>query len=396
MIVTRATVLLLAVFAVMAFAVKGPRGGSDDPLENLEQSPRWALGQATLVDGGERSLAGGLEYAVHPSVCAMRFVDGASCAEVQSAIEAALDIWASGHPALSFRDVGASIPPAYPRARFGARAQGAEIDFFGARAETFPLFASPAVTGYTIFYERAGAAFRLTNGQAARAAGRIESADVRFNASLCFYIDVAFARPECVHFPSLVLHEVGHALGIGHPEEQIVQNLDSDDIPSNEIRIDCMDPRRGLRASRRYDGAAVMIGRDVQGPGRWQRGLSWDDVAARDALYPNCGIERLVRFGGAWGAFAASGERARALVTGAASADVAENAALLACARDGGANCRLVTRFDGCFAYAEGRRGGAGHARSPRSDHARVDAVIACAEAGGEDCRVAVQGCAFE
>ena len=394
--VTRAAALILSVFAVMAFAVKGPRGGVGDPLEHLEQSPRWALGETSLVDGGERSLAGGLEYAVHPSVCAMRFVDGASCDDVHSAIGDALAIWESGHPALSFRDVGRLIPPAYPRARFGARAQGAEIDFFGVSAETFPLFASPAVTGYTIFYERAGAAFRLTNGQAARAAGRIESADVRFNASLCFYIDPAFARPECVHFPSLVLHEVGHALGIGHPEEQIAQNLDSDEIPSNEIEIDCTDPRLGLHPSRRYDGAAVMIGRDVQGPGRWRRGLSWDDVAARDALYPHCGIERQVRFGGAWGAFAVSEERARALVTGAVSADTAERAALAACSRDGGQDCRLVTRFNGCFAYAEGLRGGAGHARSPRSDHARVDAVIACAEAGGEDCRVAAQGCAFE
>jgi len=387
---------LAALFTLCGFAVEGPRGGAASAIQHLEQAPRWAAGSASLLETGERGLGGGLEYSVDASVCEMRFIDGASCADVKAAIAGALAEWGSGHPSLWFSDVTGDVEPAFPLAAFGQSGQGAEIDFFGSGAAEFPPFRARLLTGYTIFYERDRGPYPLTNGRVSLSATRIESADVRFNASRCYYIDVSSARDDCIHFLSLVLHEAAHALGIGHPEDRVAMNLDSDDDPSNEIVIDCMAPSRGLKPSIRYDGASVSMGRDVQGPGRWQRGLTWDDVAARDALYPDCGIQRLQRFTGAWGAFALSPEGISGAAASQPSSEAASRLSLARCRAAGGADCRIVAAFDGCFAYAEGIAGGAGHARSPRSDHARVDAVLACAERGGRDCRVAQDFCAFD
>ncbi|MEM1410643.1 MAG: DUF4189 domain-containing protein, partial [Pseudomonadota bacterium] len=387
---------ILALIFCGGFAVEGPRGGADTAIEHLKQAPRWAAGSTAFLETGERSLGGGLEYSIDESVCAMDFVDRAPCSAIHTALEKALEEWGSGHPSLFFIDVTDDVRPAFPLAAMGQAGQGAEIDFFGSTASEFPPFRSPFLTGYTIFYERLSGPYRLTNGALSQAGSRIESADVRFNASRCYYLDPALAEPECVHFPSLVLHEVAHALGIGHPEDRIAMNLDTDRNPSNEIRIDCNEPTRGLIPSIRYDGAAVSMGRDVQGPGRWHRGLTWDDVAARDALYPDCGIQRLERFSGAWGAVAIAEDGQMGRAGNQVSAEIAEALSLARCQQTGGRLCRLVAAFDGCFAYAEGFGGGAGHARSPRSDHARVDAVLACAENGGSDCRVSLAFCAFD
>jgi len=198
-----------------------------------------------------------------------------------------------------------------------------------------------------------------------------------------------------VHFPSLLLHEISHALGIGHPEEKVHLNLDTDKIPGNEIVIDCEVPGRGLIVATEYDGAAVAHGQDVQGPGRWRRGLSWDDVAARDALYPHCGIERIERAAPRWGAFALAPDGTTGTSRFARTEEIAVEDALAKCAAAEGSVCRIVSKFNGCFAFAMNKGGAFGHAQSARSDHARVDAVLACSEAG-EDCRVSVDFCAYE
>lgn len=393
---TRIAAAVLSVLTLCAFVVEGPRQPAPDALSNIANAPRWTANTGSLLDTGERGLGGGVEYAVDPSVCAMRFLDGSDCGVVTAAIALALDEWASGHPAINFVDVTARRAPAFPLARFGDSAQGAEIDFFGSTGREFPPFFNTNTTGYTIFYERPKAEIQLTNGTSAQGPAEIESADIRFNAARCFYIDTQKGRPDCVHFPSLVLHEVAHALGIGHPEERVGLNVDTDLDPANEMVIDCNAPLSGLKASPNYSGASIAIGRDVQGPGRWRRGLTWDDVAARDVLYPHCGIERIERFSEQWGAFAISSDGFEGRAQFEGRPDIAAGKAKARCeASSQRSQCHVVAEFQGCFAYAADGRGSAGHAKAQRSDHARVDAVLACAD-GGADCRVTADFCAFE
>ncbi|NBC21716.1 MAG: DUF4189 domain-containing protein [Alphaproteobacteria bacterium] len=393
----RAFLAALSLLALCGFSVEGPRGGSGDAITRLENSPRWSAGKASLASSGERGLGGGLEYAVDSSLCELEFVDGSDCSDIRRVLSGALGQWAAGHPALAFTDVTGRITPAFPLAATGERGQGAEIDFFAAGPKRFPPFRARQVTGYTIFYERRSGGLEMTNGTRRRGVARIESADVRFNASRCYYIALEAARAHCLHFPSVALHEIGHALGIAHPDDAPQYNLDSDDRPGNPIAIDCRNPARGLSVSLNLDGAAAAIGRNVQGAGRWIRGLTWDDQAARDALYPHCAIEKVERWSGAWGAFAVSqadGVAGRASLRETPAA--AEATARQACRDAGGEACRLVASFEGCFAYASGQAGIVATAEAARDDAARVDAVLACGEAGGRDCRISADFCAFE
>ena len=395
MLIFRLLGLSLALLVSMAFVVEGPRGGGVDSRDHLERAPRWGLSTGSVLNTGERGLGGGLEYSVDASVCEMRFIDGADCAAIRATIDAALIEWASGHPALVFTNVSDRIAPAFPLSATSETGQGAEIDFFGVTGAYFPPFLNPNTTGYTIFYESDPRAMVLTNGQISQTVGAIQSADVRFNAGRCFYLDTAQGRPECLHFPSVVLHEIGHALGIGHPDENTRFNLDIDDDPSNEMRINCRRPAQGLRTSAAYEGAAVLVGRDVQGPGRWRRGLTWDDVAARDALYPHCGIVRQTRFTRQWGAYVVAQNALEGRTQFAARRVDAVQGAVSQCDAAGGRNCQFVAAFNGCFAYARSSNGHQAYATAPRSDQARVKAVLACQQSGGE-CRVATDFCAFE
>lgn len=386
--------LMTATFSGSAFVVYGP-ADAKNALDNLERAPRWALTDETLLSDGERGLGGGLEYSIDDSVCQLRFVDDAACDDVRAAIRLALEAWASGHPVIAFSDVTVAIAPAIPIETSGQQHFGAEIDFFAADRFAFPTFSDSAITGHTIFYERSVEDLKLANDTTTPAKiGRIESADVRFNSELCFYIDVRSARPDCVHFPSVVLHEMSHVLGIGHPEEAPDRNLDTDRIAGNRIEIDCNDPLSGLRASRRIDGAAVAHGQDVQGHGRYVRGLTWDDVAARDALYPNCAIKPLPRFSRQWGAFALGqdGSEGRARLF----RDEKEAGAIaLAECETTGVSCVLMETFDNCFALAVSPTGGLGIATSHRTDLARTLALSNCS-AGGGSCQLKADFCAFE
>ncbi|MEO1028438.1 MAG: DUF4189 domain-containing protein [Pseudomonadota bacterium] len=377
-----------------AFVVYGPEDAKD-AIDNLERAPRWATTKKSFLVSGERGLGGGLEYAIDDSLCRLTFSDGSSCEQVKWAVGQAFSLWGTGHPDITFVDVTGEVLPAYPDALVADQHIGAEIDLFAADRTDFDVFGDGSVTGHTVFFERKDSLIELTNGEmVSRPIGRIESADVRINRELCYYINIRHADPGCVHFPSVVLHEVSHVLGIGHPEEAPHLNLDSDQIVGNEISIGCLNPTATLRQSSAVDGAAVSHGHDVQGHGRFVRGLTWDDVAARDALYPNCDIKRRPRFSRQWGAFALGQDGSQGQARLFRSEAAAGKEALTDCQKSGTV-CQVMQTFDNCFALAVSHDGAMGMATSARTDLARSLALQKCSS-DSDACTLKADFCAFE
>lgn len=288
---------LSAVTLVVAPVVQGftlDRGLTNntpgDPSDDLAGAARWSNVPGSLLNDGVRGLGGGIEYSIDDSICdelLPRFVDdpSPSCADLHAAVQSAFSRWAGPHPILAFTDVTGFIrpelpPPGSPQPWVG---YGAEIDLLA----TNPL-RYPAIRGfgaYTSFWYLNRApmgtnGFRLTGVS-------MTSADIVFSTAVCYHVDPELTGRGCNHFESLVLHEIGHALGLDHPNQRAGNNFDDDEDPSNEMSINCRDPRQGLLLSSNIDATAVMNS-SMGHPEPVHHGLSNDDVGARNFIFPVC------------------------------------------------------------------------------------------------------------
>ena len=249
----------------------------------IETSSRWsAVGHASTQGKG---LHDGISVFVSPGFAAalvqatLGTVTAEDVADTNAAIGAALAGWES--PVLAF-DVAFEAPAVR------GETVGADIDLFVVPASDPAFAGTGALFGITYCDFVNEPARQLTNGTVLGGLA-IRGCDIFFKTDLIpTFLPFFPTRDDKLHaLQRLVMHEIGHALGLHHPNEFAASNLDTDTNPLNRMIIDPLSPFTGLVAGRPIDGDAVMSNFPATIPGALVlTALRNDDRGGRDVLYP--------------------------------------------------------------------------------------------------------------
>ena len=244
----------------------------DEFPESLPAAARWVDGFG-LEDGIQVGVEAGFE-------AALEIEDPDQVALVRAAIVDAFEAWEN--PALHF-DVTFDAPVV----------RGPDLGF---EIELLAVPMGDPVFGGEFWFGLADqartwsdAARPLSNGMLAPG-WIVWGGDVFINSSLVLAASALMNddQERLDALQRLVTHEVGHILGLGHPN---FGSFDTDLDPLNAMPIDPSDPYANLFWQANYDPTAVMAASPCGGgvnvcPVFFVKDLQPDDVAGRDALYP--------------------------------------------------------------------------------------------------------------
>jgi hypothetical protein len=251
--------------------------------EELAGAARWSPEPDPFAFG--TGFHDGLQVAVAADFAA-RLQLGApeDIALLEQVIRLAFEAWET--PDLRF-DIDWSRTPEEGTQSDGA--SGYEIDLF-AVPQTHPAFVSESYYGLT-FQRRRIAEGRLLSNGARRDGWVITGVDIFINVDLVLQLGGLLPREQKAQaLQRLLMHEIGHGIGLGHPNlgSSNNNNFDTDADPFNPMILDPYDPfGRLLHSDGRNPRAIMSNDRTRVGSHLFYTELQNDDRGGRDALYPS-------------------------------------------------------------------------------------------------------------
>ena len=250
---------------------------------NIATAPRWSATEAVSGRGladGKISVFVTPNFAENIAIAVTGSATLQDVADIEAAVQAAFDAWES--PVLQFELT-------FDGAAVRGESVGGEIDLFDVLS-TDPDFASSGANFGVTFMSWSFLPNRLLTNGSVLAGNSIIGADILIATDRLALIAPAFTREQQLRlFQRLIMHELGHAIGLHHPHDGPSINYDSDTNPNNAILIDPSNPLATMALSPNLDTLAVLnqIPSDINA--LFYTSLRNDDRGGRDVLYPALG-----------------------------------------------------------------------------------------------------------
>lgn len=249
--------------------------------EAIDAAARWPVEPDPL--GFHNGLRNGLRVAVESDFATkLGAASNNERAAIAAVVRNAFAAWQT--PELRFH----IDPSRIPVEGIGAPELGYDMDLF-AVPETHPAFGGRSLFGIAHVQWVSPVEYVQTNGQ--RNTGLITlKSDIFVNTTLFAALAGQLSpHQQLLALQRLLIHEIGHALGFGHPNAlaDLNAHFDTDLDPYNVMRLDPRDPALHLIISPNRPSDAVMTDAAEFGPSLLFTELQADDRGGRDALYPS-------------------------------------------------------------------------------------------------------------